>query len=518
MQKRPLLLSMMILLVLVSCIKDPVDTTHTYDVKGIVQKGPFINGSEITLYELNNEYTQTGNSFNTTTNELGQFSFEGIGLASPYVEIIGDGFYFNEISGELSSERISLKAIGHATPDSTLINVNILTHLEFERVKYLITEEGLSLDEAKTQAQEEILSIFEMKEYAVWNPEYLDISKTGEGNAILLALSAIFQGNHTTSELSLLLADFTADIKTDGLLDDTLIQSELLGQALALNCEQIGQNVTDKYTELGVEIEEINSFETFINHFTANSSFGIATVFSFPDSTGNGPNVLNPDLTDIKLITQYSFAVDMPSMGKIMINMRKLSGDVAWGYQPFHNYGWKVSEYGATGQTFTSTVNGERIDLPIEFYQSGSAEVEYYYNGSETPSFTKTITWGGQFNTEFIFLDESPAGPNMLNMAEGTALEGDTTYTVTLQKPGDWDIDFVLDYSEGMTIEVPMGWGNYDYEDTGGQVNFTLSGTNESDYISEIVFKLIGTGTLNLSSPDLDIREGEILNRNFTVY
>ena len=37
-------------------------------------------------------------------------------------------------------------------------NVNILTHLEFDRVYYLVTHEKMTMKEAKRQAQEEIRS------------------------------------------------------------------------------------------------------------------------------------------------------------------------------------------------------------------------------------------------------------------------------------------------------------------------------------------------------------------------
>ena len=503
-----------------SCSKDdpPKELPTSYTISGSIQKGPFINGSDITLYELDDQYRQTGKSFFTNTGNQGQFGFDEIPLVSPYAEVIADGFYYNEILDDLSGERLSLKAVADISGLDQM-NVNILTHLEYERVKYLISDTGLSLQEAKEQAQSEILAVFSLDGYAPENSEILDISHTNAGDAILLAISAIMQGNHTTAELSKLLADFITDIKEDGTLNDTLIQSELLGQALALNCEQIRQNLLEKYAELGIELTEINNFKEYIDHFITNSSYTYSSPFEFPLSTENGLNVLDPEMLEFQIITGYSFAVQMPGAGKIEVRMHKTEGPGGWWYQPFHTYGWNVSnfDFSANEQVFTSILNGVTIDLPMEFSEYGKANVEYYYNGSETPSITKTISWGGQNNTDFIFPYDSPMGPNLLNLLEGTILESDTTYTVSLQKPGSWDVLFALSYSEGITIEVPGGWGLYAYDDTGEQINFTLSGKDENDYISEIIFRLSGTGELNLSSDDLEIEPGNTLDRNFTV-
>jgi len=520
MKTHQILLPVLIVMFSISCSKDEdsQDSVKSYNILGSIQKGPFINGSNLIIYELNNEYKQTGKSFFTNTENQGQYEIVDISLESSNVEVIADGFYFNEISGNLSDERISLKAI-MAIAGLEVMNVNVLTHLEYDRVKYLILHNNYSIQDAKEQAQSEILAVFSLDEYSPENSEVLDICNANEGDAILLAISAILQGNHTTAELSKLLADFIVDLKEDGVLGDTLIQSELLGQALALNCDQIRQNLTDRYDELGVELTEINNFEDYINHFISNSSYTFSSPFAYPESTENGFNILDPEQLEFQIIMGYSFAVKMPGAGKIVVIMHKTEGPGGWWYQPSQTYGWKVSNFDFTNdqQVFTSILNGVTIDLPIEFSEYGRAIIEYYYNGSENPAITKAISWGGQNNTDFIFPYDSPMGYNLLNLLEGTELESDTTYTVSLQKPGIWDVEFILTYSEGISIEVPGGWGLYTYNDTGDQVNFTLSGKDEYDYVSEIIFRLSGIGTLNISSDDLEIEEGSTLNRNFTV-
>ena len=55
----------------------------------------------------------------------------------------------------------------------------------------------LTFAAAKTQAQGEILKMFNIDNVTLGNSETLDISKSGDGNAALLAISAILQSDKT---------------------------------------------------------------------------------------------------------------------------------------------------------------------------------------------------------------------------------------------------------------------------------------------------------------------------------
>ena len=52
MKKQMILWTCMLLLVLAGCKKDDVQYTDRYELKGKVEKGPFVRGSEVTVYEL----------------------------------------------------------------------------------------------------------------------------------------------------------------------------------------------------------------------------------------------------------------------------------------------------------------------------------------------------------------------------------------------------------------------------------------------------------------------------------
>lgn len=193
-------------------------------IGGYVQKGPFLNGTSISVSEFSEEWVPTGRNFSTQiTDNKGTFELLNVTLISPYVELEADGFYYNEVTDENATAQLTLYALSDLS-DTNSLNVNVLTHLERNRVKHLIAN-GLSFSEAKSQSQSEILSLFEIDKEDVSTSELLDITKQGDDNAILLAVSVILQGNLSVSELSELLANISTDLREDGLLDNPTLKS-----------------------------------------------------------------------------------------------------------------------------------------------------------------------------------------------------------------------------------------------------------------------------------------------------
>ena len=94
-------------------------TRGTLSISGYVQKGPFIQGTEITVRELNNSLVPTGRTFTGVIDDnTGGFTVNG-DLVYPYIELSANGFYFNEISGALSNAPITLLALVD-TQDTTI--------------------------------------------------------------------------------------------------------------------------------------------------------------------------------------------------------------------------------------------------------------------------------------------------------------------------------------------------------------------------------------------------------------
>jgi hypothetical protein len=234
-------------------------------LSGYVQKGPYINGTTIQMYELNSSLNQTGKAFSTQiTDNRGSFEIDDVALSSQFVEFLASGYYFNEITGNISPSVLSLYALSDIT-DISSVNVNVLTHLEKGRVEYLIGK-GMVFSEAKDTAQKEVLAIFGFSSQNMDNSEMLDISANKEENAILLAISIILQSNRSTGDLTELLADISNDIQQDGKLNNEDILAQLRSSTEILDLPGIRFNLEKRYQDLGISAT-IPDFEKYINDF-----------------------------------------------------------------------------------------------------------------------------------------------------------------------------------------------------------------------------------------------------------
>ncbi len=163
---------------------DSIVSANKKSIAGVSQKGPFVTGSAVKLYELDGEtYAQTGKSFTgKITSDNGEFGVSSVTLASQYALLEASGYYRNEVSGKKSGGTITLNALTDLS-DREKVNVNLLTHLEYERALYLVGT-GVNVPAAKKQAEAEIFNAFGIQgDFA--NSEDLNIFGEGEGDAAL---------------------------------------------------------------------------------------------------------------------------------------------------------------------------------------------------------------------------------------------------------------------------------------------------------------------------------------------
>ena len=253
-----------------SCKKDDVieqqetpTITNEIHASGFIQKGPFVSGSQITIQELDNSLIPNGTTFQTVTNDdFGSFELNST-ISTDYLEVISTGFYFNEVTGNLSDANLSLRVLCEVT-DTAEINVNILTSLSKSRIEYLILEEGKTFVQASQQAETEILSIFNINTSNLLSFNHMDISQAGESNAILLAISVILQNGNSVAELSELISKISLDIKEDGIINDQNITQTILNNGKIVNLATIRKNIEDRYTSLGLTVD-IPKFEDYID-------------------------------------------------------------------------------------------------------------------------------------------------------------------------------------------------------------------------------------------------------------
>ena len=232
------------------------------DIAGVSQKGPFVNGSSVTLYELNFETrAQTGKSFlGRISDSAGSFSISNIELASQYALLRVDGFYRNEVTGKVSASQITLNAISDLS-DRDNVNINLLTHLEYERALWLAQNEDMTVKQAKKIADQEIFEAF-AEDFAGESVEDLDIFENADGDAVLLAISIIMQAGRSEGEFSLSLADLAKDIEEDGVWNDSLERAQSADNAFEVELTQVRENI------LGWNIsQKISMFENYVEYF-----------------------------------------------------------------------------------------------------------------------------------------------------------------------------------------------------------------------------------------------------------
>lgn len=242
-------------------------------ITGVSQKGPFVKGSSVTVQELDGEtFAQTGKSFKgKIISDAGDFELDIKSLISQYVLIEANGYFFNEITGGKSNAPITLNAFSNIRERDN-ININLLTHLAYERTLYLVTKEDMPFSKAKKQAEQEVLKSFGIEE-EFNDAEELNIFGTENANAALLAISILMQHDGICdwcsaqeAALSERLANYSLDIETDGIWNDIETQTKIADQFSYSILEEHKTHYTENITQWGISTE-IPAFEKYIGVF-----------------------------------------------------------------------------------------------------------------------------------------------------------------------------------------------------------------------------------------------------------
>ncbi|MBR4582231.1 MAG: hypothetical protein IKO34_00315 [Bacteroidales bacterium] len=244
-------------------------------VSGTSQKGPFLKGSEVTVRELKDgrSLTQTGNDFHGKIQEdNGEFRINARRLMSQYVMLEANGYYRNEVTGKNSDSKLTLFGFSEVL-SRRVVNVNLLTHLEYERVNYLVTKKKYSVKKAKKQAQQEVFNLFGIDATGFSSSEDLNVVGSSDEDGALLTFSIMFQGDRSVSQLSDLLMKVSTDMEKDGIWDDSATRIEMAdwsADADALGrLDSIRGNVTNWHLS-----SKVPNFERYIRRFW-NQEYGL---------------------------------------------------------------------------------------------------------------------------------------------------------------------------------------------------------------------------------------------------
>ena len=260
---------------------------------GYSQKGPFLKGSLVYLYELTDGRTlkQTnGNFVSYITQDDGRYKFSSRDLVSQYALIVVDGFYRNEVSGKNSDKPIKLHAISNLLSRRSA-NVNLLTHLEYDRVYRLVTQAGMSVRAAKRQAQSEILKMFHI-DATSFKTESEDMNVFGktDADAALLAVSVLLLGDRNERQLSELLSNISFDLESDSTWKDTLGKVQMADWALV--ADSSGRYATIYKNVVGWNLGNVPHFQKHLRKFwSIENGLGVCGSDSVP--VGLAKNVTN---------------------------------------------------------------------------------------------------------------------------------------------------------------------------------------------------------------------------------
>lgn len=427
-------------------------------VSGVSQKGPFVNGSSVTVYGLDGEtLAQTGNIYEgKIRSDMGDFSVKVVKLASQYALLKANGFYRNEVTGEKSNSQMTLYALTDLS-DRDEVNVNLLTHLAYERSLYLATN-SMSVASAKAQAEAEVFKSFEIEgDFA--SAEDLNIFGENDQSAALLAISVMMQGDLKEADFSERLDNYARDIETDGVWDDkntaTFIADWASEKSLSGGLASVRANV-EKWGQLfGVP-----PFEKYVNNFWW-QNYGLGTC-------------------------------DAKREGEVKINSNALSANNGVHFI-CNNGGWRVA---TDLEKDTATWGAGKFDGEI---RAGQINKENYYiyetNNKawrdattlekDTYDYKENKAWTGKDGDShygvvdetncYVFEDKAWRSGNdsdcSLDLRGCTSLRQDT---VGLGKDKVWYICDMKNWRTATNIEkdtATWGAGKFDGEVRAGQVN-----------------------------------------------
>ena len=264
------------ILALISCSQDTQVEIVSIDIKGSVTKGSYLPGSNISFNELEDrELRQTGDYyFSIIDNANGEYELNIDDLEEDIALAVANGYYWDEVRNQVSDGELDLVGIFEWSSE---LNVNVLSHLESERVKYLIQNDLIGgrrskrFAKAKKQALNEVLTAFGIdQEYGL--SESFSFFSGDNKSKILLAISSVLQADRDTYEIASLLAQLRVDIKEDGIIDNEDLREEIGSRLCILDIEQIAANVYQRLGDDFPGLEEDSLVSDYLDEIKAEFS------------------------------------------------------------------------------------------------------------------------------------------------------------------------------------------------------------------------------------------------------
>ena len=263
------------------------------NLNGYSQKGPVLAGASVVVQELDHAtLLQTGKSFRgKVISDNGEFVVENVSLNSPYVLLEVNGYFRNEVTGKNSDGAIFMKALADVSEQKN-VNINLLTHLEYERIQVLLEQKKISFDEAKRIADSEIFASF----YAdgdFGKVENLNIFGDSDGDAALLAFNILLLETGSEATFMENFAKLGTDLAEDGVWDDSLFKVRIADGACDMDYDGKLSNIR-KNIESWKIAKNVASFERYVSSFWENV-YGLGTC----DASNLGKRMKNSNASSV---------------------------------------------------------------------------------------------------------------------------------------------------------------------------------------------------------------------------
>ncbi|MBU1241586.1 hypothetical protein KKD52_04155, partial [Myxococcota bacterium] len=220
------------------------DGMNLPNFSGVVQKGPFLQGT-VQAWSLDGRFSPAGWPGEGWVSSPGEYWVDYDFADGPAL-IEARGTYFHLLTGLDLLQEVSLRAVAEVAP-SVRINVNVLTTLAEKRIRTLAFVHELPYEVAKAQAEREVLAAFGLPSEGVGPFETLDISGDGDGDAMLLAVTAVLLGGGVPPEVDGLQA-LAEDLAPDGMLAPDW-QEGFYSASRSLKCHTVRENLLRFWAE-----------------------------------------------------------------------------------------------------------------------------------------------------------------------------------------------------------------------------------------------------------------------------
>ncbi|MCR5244124.1 MAG: hypothetical protein K6C37_05240 [Bacteroidales bacterium] len=229
-----------------------------YTISGRVEKGPFLKDSKVSLQPLDASFQAVGEPVEVSVSDnLGSYDLGKVSLDCPYAELSATGKFLNEVNESLVESPVTLRALVDLK-DKSKVNVNILTNLEYARVKTLMATGG-TYESAAAQARGELVKAFGLGGFEVGDFSQYGIAEgTDQSAALILAsFSAILQCDN--EEIAAYIDKLGKEFGTDGSFSEeskaSISESK---EIMSWSVDEIATYIKHIYSELGETIEVRN--------------------------------------------------------------------------------------------------------------------------------------------------------------------------------------------------------------------------------------------------------------------